>query len=51
VGVAWWEPLLALGLLAAFALVTVVVAERVYRRALLQTQGQISLRQAWAASE
>ena len=50
-GVAWWEPLLALGLLAAFALVTVVVAERVYRRALLQTQGQISLRQAWAASE
>lgn len=50
-GVAWWEPLLALGLLAAFALATVWVGERLYRRALLQTGGRVSLRQAWSAAE
>lgn len=50
-GVAWWEPLLALGLLAAFAVVTVWVGERLYRRALLQTGGRVSLRQAWSAAE
>ena len=50
-GVEWWEPLLALGLLAAFAAITVWVGERLYRRALLQTGGRVSLRQAWAAAE
>lgn len=50
-GVGWWEPLVALGLLAAFALVTVWVGERLYRRALLQTGGRVSLRQAWSAAE
>lgn len=50
-GVAWWEPLLALGLLAVFAAVTVWVGERLYRRALLQTGGRVSLRQAWSAAE
>ena len=50
-GVEWWEPLLALGLLAAFAVVTVRVGERLYRRALLQTGGRVSLRQAWSAAE
>jgi ABC-2 type transport system permease protein len=50
-GVEWWEPLLALGLLAAFAAVTVWVGERLYRRALLQTGGRVSLRQAWSAAE
>lgn len=50
-GVEWWEPLLALGLLAAFAAVTVWIGERLYRRALLQTGGRVSLRQAWAAAE
>lgn len=50
-GVEWWEPLLALGLLAVFAAATVWVGERLYRRALLQTGGRVSLRQAWAASE
>ena len=49
-GVAWWEPLVALGLLAAFAVVTVWVGERLYRRALLQTGGRVSLRQAWSAA-
>jgi ABC-2 type transport system permease protein len=50
-GVAWWEPLLALALLAAFAVLTVRVGERVYRRALLQTGGRVSLRKAWASAE
>jgi len=27
------------------------VAERLYRRSLLQTQGRISVRQAWSAPE
>jgi ABC-2 type transport system permease protein len=50
-GVGWWEPLVALGLLAVFAAVTVWVGERLYRRALLQTGGRVSLRQAWSAAE
>lgn len=50
-GVDWWEPLVALGLLAAFALATVWVGERLYRRALLQTGVRVSLRQAWSAAE
>ncbi|QSR29987.1 hypothetical protein CFI00_05570 [Nocardioides sp. S5] len=50
-GVEWWEPLVALGLLAAFALVTVWLGERLYRRALLQTGGRVSLRQAWSTPE
>ena len=50
-GVEWWEPLLALGLLGLFAAVTVWIGERLYRRALLQTGGRVSLRQAWSAAE
>jgi ABC-2 type transport system permease protein len=41
----------ALGLLAVFAALTVWVGERLYRRALLQTGGRVSLRQAWTAVE
>jgi ABC-2 type transport system permease protein len=50
-GVEWWEPLVALGLLAVFAALTVWVGERLYRRALLQTGGRVSLRQAWSTAE
>ena len=50
-GVGWWEPLVALALLAVFAAVTVRVGERLYRRALLQTGGRVSLRQAWTSAE
>lgn len=49
--VPWWQPALALVLLLCFAGVTVVLGERVYRRALLQTQGRVGLRQAWSAEE
>jgi ABC-2 type transport system permease protein len=47
----WWEPLVALVILLAAAGAVVLVAERLYRRSLLQTQGRISVRQAWSAPE
>lgn len=50
-GVGWWEPIVALALLAGFALLTVGVGERIYRRALLQTGGRVSLRRAWSAPD
>jgi ABC-2 type transport system permease protein len=49
--VQWWEPVVALAILLAAAVVVVLVAERLYRRSLLQTQGRISLRRAWSAPE
>ena len=48
---AWWEPVVALALLVALGAVLIVLAERVYRRALLQTGGRISLKQALALEE
>ena len=47
----WWEPIVALAILVAAAGVVVLVAERLYRRSLLQTQGTLSMRQAWSAPE
>lgn len=46
-----WEPFAAIALLVAAMGVTVVFAERIYRRALLQTQGRVSLKQAWQAAD
>ncbi|WP_278235665.1 ABC transporter permease [Isoptericola sp. AK164] len=43
---AWWEPVIALVLLAAFAAVALLVSERAFRGSLLQTGGRISWRQA-----
>lgn len=48
---AWWEPVLALAVLLAAMATTVVLAERIYRRALLQTQGRVSLVQAWRTAD
>jgi ABC-2 type transport system permease protein len=47
----WWEPIVALVILLATAAAVVLVAERLYRRSLLQTQGRLSVRQAWSAPE
>lgn len=47
----WWEPVLALALLVLAAAALVALGERVYRRALLQTGGKLSLRQAWRLEE
>ncbi|WP_436701725.1 ABC transporter permease [Nocardioides sp. BYT-33-1] len=46
-----WEPVAAIAVLLAAMAATVVLAERIYRRALLQTQGRVTLKQAWAAAE
>ena len=43
--------LVALGILAVAAGAVVLLAERLYRRSLLQTQGRLSMRQAWSAPE
>ncbi|MEL4356409.1 MULTISPECIES: ABC transporter permease [unclassified Luteococcus] len=43
----WWDGLIALVLNLIFAGITVVVGERIYRRALLQTQGRIGYREAF----
>lgn len=47
----WWEALVSLGLLLALAAALVLVAERIYRRALMQSGGQLSIRQAWRLEE
>lgn len=46
-----WQPILALVAMLAFAAVTIVVGERLYRRSLLQSGGRVSLKQAWATTE
>ncbi|GAB3158452.1 ABC transporter permease [Myceligenerans halotolerans] len=48
-GAAWWEPVVSLVLLAAFAAGAVLVSEKAYRRALLQTGGRMGWRQALRA--
>ena len=50
-GVAWWEPLVAMVLLVGFAAVLVLAGERIYRRALMQTGGKLSLKEAWRLEE
>jgi ABC-2 type transport system permease protein len=45
----WWEPLVSLGILGAFAVAAVLVCERAYRGALLQTGGRLSWKRALAA--
>ncbi|MBP6995084.1 MAG: ABC transporter permease [Phycicoccus sp.] len=47
----WWEPIVSIVILLLSAAVVVMGAERVYRRSLLQTQGRLSVRQAWTAAE
>ncbi|WP_330256323.1 ABC transporter permease [Nocardia sp. NBC_00565] len=42
----WWEPLVALVLMAVASYGIVVLAEKIYRRSLMQTQGRLTIRQA-----
>lgn len=48
---AWWEPLIALLLMAGFAAVTVVIGERVDRRSLMQTGCRVSWKAALNAED
>ena len=45
----WWEALIALVLLIAATGAVILLAERIYRRALMQTSGKLSLKAAWKA--
>lgn len=45
------EPIAAIAVLIAAMAATVVLAERIYRRALLQTQGRVTLKQAWLTAD
>ena len=47
----WWQALVALAILVVTAALVVRVAARLYQRSLLQTQGRLSLRQAWSTPE
>jgi ABC-2 type transport system permease protein len=47
----WWQALAALAILVLAAGLVVQVAARLYQRSLLQTQGRLSLRQAWSTPE
>ncbi len=44
----WWEVAIALAITIAFAAVTIAVGARIYRRALLQTGGRLTFKQALA---
>ncbi|MFE2754617.1 ABC transporter permease [Actinosynnema sp. NPDC059335] len=46
-----WEPLLALGLLAASVVLIVLLASRVYSGSLLHTGGKLALAKAWAREQ
>ncbi|MFE1593308.1 ABC transporter permease [Nocardia sp. NPDC058705] len=48
---AWWEPFIALALMAVTTYGIVVVAEKIYRRSLMQTQGRLTMRQALALED
>ena len=43
--------IISIAILLATAAIVVIGAERLYRRSLLQTQGRLSMRQAWTAAE
>ncbi|MFF2087853.1 ABC transporter permease [Nocardia sp. NPDC058176] len=48
---AWWEPFIALALMAVATYGIVIIAEKIYRRSLMQTQGRLTMRQALALEE
>lgn len=48
---AWWEPLVSLAIMAAATYFIVVIAEKLYRRSLMQTQSRLTIRQALAVED
>ncbi|HHU10871.1 MAG TPA: ABC transporter permease [Intrasporangiaceae bacterium] len=50
-GVPLWQPIVALALMLAFGVATIIIGERLYRRSLLQSGGRVSLKAAWSAAE
>ncbi|MFI9504467.1 ABC transporter permease [Nocardia sp. NPDC052566] len=47
----WWEPVISLLLMGAAAYGIVILAEKIYRRSLMQTQSRLSIRQALAVED
>lgn len=47
----WWEPVASLLISLITAAVVVLVSERIYRRALMQTGGKLSFRQAYKLTD
>jgi ABC-2 type transport system permease protein len=47
----WWEPVASLLISLIAAAVVVLVSERIYRRALMQTGGKLSFRQAYKLTD
>lgn len=47
----WWHALVALAILVGAAALVVRAAARLYQRSLLQTQGRLTVRQAWSTPE
>lgn len=45
----WWHALVSLGVLVAATGAVILLAERIYRRALMQTSGKLTYREAWNA--
>ncbi len=43
----WWEPIVSILISLAFSALTIWAGERIYRRAILQTGGKVSLKSAW----
>ncbi len=48
---AWWEPMVAMALTLAFCYVSISFGSKLYRRALMQTQGRVSVWQAMKLSD
>lgn len=48
---AWWEPMVAMVLTLAFCYLSISFGSKLYRRALMQTQGRVSIRQAMKSSD
>lgn len=48
---AWWEPVVAMALTLAFCYASILFGSTLYRRALMQTQGRVSVRQALRISD
>ena len=48
---AWWEPVVAMAFTLGFCYLSISVGSKLYRRALMQTQGRVSVRQAMKISD
>lgn len=48
---AWWEPVVSIAISLVFSALTIWAGERIYRRAIMQTGGRLSLRTAWSSKD